>query len=208
MVSAFADFGGLTGLWIGASVVSCLELIVLIYFMSKTWYGKKKKSSAMIPPQWYTGNATDRKPSMYVRPTVTVKEPSPPILTPKISKIEETPPKEEELTEDEPEMALITPTVTEQSPPPLRKATRYVPPDVEIGCQCEINENGTIEYLNVFCPEHGYLVRRNTQDFSAMGGPKDGFLRKKSLTFGDKVLRTHRAACQNNCPRVLVFLII
>lgn len=68
-----ADFGGVTGLWIGASVVSMLEIFVLIYFMSKTYYVQKKKSSALAPPT-ITVNNTDSP--LLVKPVLLVKQPS------------------------------------------------------------------------------------------------------------------------------------
>jgi amiloride-sensitive sodium channel len=42
--SLLADLGGVTGLWIGASVVSLLEVVVLGYFCGKA-YKKNRKAS-------------------------------------------------------------------------------------------------------------------------------------------------------------------
>lgn len=44
MTSLMADLGGLTGLWIGASVVSLLEIVSLIIFFVQAWKHKRKGS--------------------------------------------------------------------------------------------------------------------------------------------------------------------
>ena len=44
MTSLMADLGGLTGLWIGASVVSLLELVALAIFFTQAWQHKRKGS--------------------------------------------------------------------------------------------------------------------------------------------------------------------
>ena len=44
LASALADLGGLTGLWIGASVVSLLEIVALIVYTVQAYVRKKKMS--------------------------------------------------------------------------------------------------------------------------------------------------------------------
>lgn len=45
LTSALADLGGLTGLWIGASVVSLLEIVALIIYTTQAYVQKKKLES-------------------------------------------------------------------------------------------------------------------------------------------------------------------
>jgi hypothetical protein len=183
-VSAIADFGGLTGLWIGASMVSMLEIVVLIYFMSKTYYGKKKASSAMAPYALSTNNLAE--PSLLTRPAVVIREPSP-SPSPSISHKSKTPTMSSASSEPEQKTLLdLSP-----SPPPVRKNTfTYIPPNKELPCQCDLDDFGKIGKMNTFCPEHGFMVRRNT-DFGGANGPKwsdpKGDYRRKQSTFSDKV---------------------
>uniref|UniRef100_A0A914VEX6 Uncharacterized protein n=1 Tax=Plectus sambesii TaxID=2011161 RepID=A0A914VEX6_9BILA len=150
-VSAIADFGGVTGLWIGASVVSMLEIVVLIYFMSKSYYGRKKASSALVPPVITVNNA---EPLLLSRPLT-------PIIEPAKSPSPESEPEPEPgpVIEDRILLDLETPSPE----PPSRKNTyTYMPPEKEIPCQCDLNDLGVIGKINMFCPEHGFMARRST----------------------------------------------
>lgn len=42
LTSALADLGGLTGLWIGASVVSLMEIIALVVYTIQAYVRKRK----------------------------------------------------------------------------------------------------------------------------------------------------------------------
>jgi hypothetical protein len=73
LVSAFADFGGLTGLWIGASVVSMLELLTLAYYLLKV-YQKRNNSGEVVESIDSFYRPIIKKPSIAVRPTVSMRE--------------------------------------------------------------------------------------------------------------------------------------
>ena len=46
ITSVLADIGGMTGLWIGASVISLLELFALFVFATQAYVKKKKEEKA------------------------------------------------------------------------------------------------------------------------------------------------------------------
>jgi hypothetical protein len=49
--SFLADFGGLLGLWIGASVISMFELLALLYYASQAYVRKRKSSMGSLARQ-------------------------------------------------------------------------------------------------------------------------------------------------------------
>lgn len=46
IASFMADLGGVTGLWIGASVVPLCELIALVFICAQAYYRNKKEEAA------------------------------------------------------------------------------------------------------------------------------------------------------------------
>uniref|UniRef100_A0A915B2H7 Degenerin n=1 Tax=Parascaris univalens TaxID=6257 RepID=A0A915B2H7_PARUN len=158
LTSALADLGGLTGLWIGSSVVSLLEIAALIVYCAQAYVRKKRKGSStssnqVIHPIIYPKYS---KRSISSVSTIRTKRQSAPTRsTPSsIHSIVEDTEKQLEPAEDIP---------NEDSPSIRRKSTYpYLAPGEDLPCDCIYDENGRIKLMKALCPEHGYLVRRGT----------------------------------------------
>uniref|UniRef100_A0A915PQI3 Uncharacterized protein n=1 Tax=Setaria digitata TaxID=48799 RepID=A0A915PQI3_9BILA len=144
------DLGGLTGLWIGASVVSLMEIVALIVYTVQAYVRKRKSSSTRQLSH----------PSVYPRYTKRSLSSSLSTLSSsriKTAKIKKMPnkleiSKESLRSEEEHEKA-------EEEIKQVHKKSKYLPPGVDLPCEC-IYENGKIQLMNALCPEHGYMVRR------------------------------------------------
>ncbi|MCP9263630.1 hypothetical protein DINM_007017 [Dirofilaria immitis] len=134
LTSALADLGGLTGLWIGASVVSLMEIVALIVYTVQAYVRRRKSNSSgrqvchpSVYPR-YVNRSLSSSLSIISSRKGTLSN------TIKISK-----------------QSLIKQHITQKS--------KYLPPGVDLPCEC-IYERGKIRLMSALCPEHGYMVRR------------------------------------------------
>ncbi|CEF60105.1 Na+ channel, amiloride-sensitive family and Degenerin family-containing protein [Strongyloides ratti] len=135
LTSALADLGGLTGLWIGASVVSLLEIVALIIYTTQAYVQKKKLESA--PPPKMSSN----------RSLANISKKSIKLIGSEKSS------KQSVLQE-------VDETKTEETLSEIQKSsTYYIPPGADLPCICSYNAYGHIEVMKVLCPQHGYLLR-------------------------------------------------
>uniref|UniRef100_A0A0K0FBV5 Degenerin-like protein unc-105 (projected from Caenorhabditis elegans ortholog unc-105) n=1 Tax=Strongyloides venezuelensis TaxID=75913 RepID=A0A0K0FBV5_STRVS len=136
LTSALADLGGLTGLWIGASVVSLLEIVALIIYTTQAYVQKKKLESAPPPPKISSN-----------RSLANISKKSVKVLSSERSS------KQSVLQE-------VDETKTEETMSEIQKSsTYYIPPGADLPCICSYNAYGHIEVMKVLCPQHGYLLR-------------------------------------------------
>uniref|UniRef100_A0AC35U509 Amiloride-sensitive sodium channel n=1 Tax=Rhabditophanes sp. KR3021 TaxID=114890 RepID=A0AC35U509_9BILA len=138
LTSVLADLGGLTGLWIGASVVSLLEIIVLVVYLTQAWVQKKKLSFAQAHPSHFKRSPTTQSKKSIKNQSIESFS--------KHSVLEEL---------DEPAPSPIQPEQQSNK----SSTAYYLPPGAELPCICSYNAYGHIECMRVLCPEHGYLLR-------------------------------------------------
>ncbi|VDM91990.1 unnamed protein product [Onchocerca ochengi] len=60
LTSALADLGGLTGLWIGASVVSLMEIVALIVYTAQAYVRKRKRQVCLALIRRKTNSKNDK----------------------------------------------------------------------------------------------------------------------------------------------------
>uniref|UniRef100_A0A0M3JUD3 Degenerin-like protein unc-105 (inferred by orthology to a C. elegans protein) n=1 Tax=Anisakis simplex TaxID=6269 RepID=A0A0M3JUD3_ANISI len=163
LTSALADLGGLTGLWIGSSVVSLLEIAALIVYCVQAYVRKKRKGSSIssnqvIHPIVYPKYS---KRSMTSLSTIRSKKLSAPTRS--------TPSTIDEVEKQLEPAADVSSDESIPSEAVARKNTyRYLSPSDELPCDCVYGENGKIKIMRALCPEHGYLVRRGA-DYRVCG---------------------------------------
>uniref|UniRef100_A0A0N4ZC81 Degenerin-like protein unc-105 n=1 Tax=Parastrongyloides trichosuri TaxID=131310 RepID=A0A0N4ZC81_PARTI len=135
LTSALADLGGLTGLWIGASVVSLLEIVALIIYTTQAYVQKKKLESA--PPPKLSSN----------RSLATLSKKSVKVIN-------------SEKSSRQSVLQEMDETKTEETLSEIQKSsTYYIPPGADLPCICSYNAYGHIDVMRVLCPQHGYLLR-------------------------------------------------
>uniref|UniRef100_A0A0K0EM92 Degenerin-like protein unc-105 n=1 Tax=Strongyloides stercoralis TaxID=6248 RepID=A0A0K0EM92_STRER len=135
LTSALADLGGLTGLWIGASVVSLLEIVALIIYTTQAYVQKKKLESAPSPKM-----SSNRSLANISKKSIKM------IGSEKSSK--------------QSVLQEVDETKTEETLSEIQKSsTYYIPPGADLPCICSYNAYGHIEVMKVLCPQHGYLLR-------------------------------------------------
>uniref|UniRef100_A0AAF5RWC9 Uncharacterized protein n=1 Tax=Wuchereria bancrofti TaxID=6293 RepID=A0AAF5RWC9_WUCBA len=150
LTSALADLGGLTGLWIGASVVSLMEILALIVYTVQAYVRKRKSSSTgkLCQPSVYP-RYVKRSLSTSFSTVSSIRTKVIRMRTPSDRLHNSTPSlrsqNEQEMMEDETSLS--------------HKKSKYLPPGVDLPCEC-IYEKGKIQLMNALCPEHGYMVRR------------------------------------------------
>ncbi|KAI6194169.1 Degenerin [Aphelenchoides besseyi] len=154
--SFIADFGGLLGLWIGASIISLFELVALgIYFYQA--YARERKLSI--------SSSTRRNVVQTPKKISTTSIYRPRTPTPS------TPKSRLSLLIDDPDpepMRLEVEDCNESdsgghSTSASKKSFPYWPPGQELPCTCLYNSNGNIISMSALCAEHGFMVRRNTE---------------------------------------------
>ncbi|VDM40283.1 unnamed protein product [Toxocara canis] len=157
LTSALADLGGLTGLWIGSSVVSLLEIAALIVYCVQAYVRKKREGSStssnqVIHPIIYPKYS---KRSMSSLSTIRTKQLS--------AKTRSTPSTIDDAEKQLDPVADVSSDESLSSEPIRRKSTYpYLAPGEELPCDCIYDENGKIKLMKALCPQHGYLVRRGT----------------------------------------------
>jgi hypothetical protein len=143
-----------------------LELVTLGYYLSIT-YQKRKNTEAeqIVAPSVHRpiipfdrrSNASS-KPSIAVRPTISIQEAR----------------EDEEEDEKEIDKKSSTTSLHSNTSVPKRKITAYIPPGFELPCACRVHPiTSVITRMSPFCPEHGYMVRRNTDYY--WGGDNDDY---------------------------------
>uniref|UniRef100_A0A914C4J5 Uncharacterized protein n=1 Tax=Acrobeloides nanus TaxID=290746 RepID=A0A914C4J5_9BILA len=143
-----ADLGGLTGLWIGASVVSTLELVMLAVYTFQAYKKRRKESSV---------TAYSIRPTLLKQKSTTLSNPSINHRR-KTSSLDSKPSLIEKI-----EAPLVPQLVIESDEDSDSQSERYLPPGAELPCECLYGADGRIVRMKPLCPEHGYLVRRGDQ---------------------------------------------
>lgn len=149
-----ADFGGLLGLWIGASVVSMLEVVALVMYAAQAYVRQRKKSTASTLPSLRQHFQASKKISMSSNQSSAVyrpRTPTPSTTKSRISLLNDDPdnePLKMEASGDELEPNNSDDAQSKSSFP-------YWPPGQELPCTCLYNSNGNIISMKALCPEHG-----------------------------------------------------
>ncbi|CCF23432.1 Degenerin-like protein unc-105 [Caenorhabditis elegans] len=178
LTSVLADLGGLTGLWIGASVVSLLEIVTLIVFATQAYVRKRKGSisaqshhsvpvhrASRVSLNTLHKSSTTQSVKLSVMDIRSIKS----IHSNHSSKskqsilIEDLPPAIQEQSDDEEE-------TTESSR--TNGSCRYLAPGEDLPCLCKYHPDGSIRIMKALCPVHGYMVRRN-YDYSVSNSEEE-----------------------------------
>ncbi|VDM57651.1 unnamed protein product [Angiostrongylus costaricensis] len=172
LTSVLADLGGLTGLWIGASVVSLLEIFSLIVFAAQAYVRKRKGSIASSSLSQLAVKKLSRN-SLHTLHKTSVNRLSIQDMRSLHSNhssrskqsiiIEDFPPPIQEQTDDESSSGETTGTIS---------SCRYLPPGEELPCLCKYDADGNIRVMKALCPVHGYMVRRG-YDYSVSNSEED-----------------------------------
>nr|CAD2202286.1 unnamed protein product [Meloidogyne enterolobii] len=157
MTSLIADLGGLSGLWIGISIVSILEVVQLIWFCME--YIHKKKVARDTSRREHSSDdhsepsgKTDSTPSIGQRTSSGGAK---------------------SLKSLKSMRSYVQSATGEIYPPNMRirgeivhsqscsgTSTPYLAPNVELPCTCLFGARGQIVFMKPLCPVHGYMVRR------------------------------------------------
>ncbi|VDK83305.1 unnamed protein product [Litomosoides sigmodontis] len=168
LTSALADLGGLTGLWIGASVVSLMEIIALVVYTIQAYVKKRKSSSTRelcqpcVYPRYVKRSlSTISTVSSNGTKVIRIRTSSDALQISRASSMSSRSQKGQKMMEDDAKL--------------VHKKSKYLPPGVDLPCEC-IYENGKIRLMNALCPEHGYMVRRkeNAGMYYEVSGYSDG----------------------------------
>ncbi|ULU04323.1 hypothetical protein L3Y34_017240 [Caenorhabditis briggsae] len=178
LTSVLADLGGLTGLWIGASVVSMLEIVSLICMAANGYYKDKteeRKSSLSaqshhsIPVQRASRGSLNTLHKSSTTQSVKLSVIDIRSLHSNHSSkskqsifIEDLPPAIQEQSDDE--------ETSESSR--TNGSCRYLAPGEDLPCLCKYHSDGTIKVMKALCPVHGYMVRRN-YDYSVSNSEEE-----------------------------------
>uniref|UniRef100_A0A7E4WDD4 Degenerin-like protein unc-105 n=1 Tax=Panagrellus redivivus TaxID=6233 RepID=A0A7E4WDD4_PANRE len=166
--SLMADLGGVTGLWIGASIVSLLEVVVLVIYCADAYVTNRKVS---IPVNQFLG-VTPKKRSVSSSIASRPIQRRTPSSKPSIVSVEiEMPQNLLRAVEEMSEISRSTEKSSNQSskshlepeePISRKNSSPYLPPGAELPCLCLYNSEGVLSKMKALCPEHGFLVRRGT----------------------------------------------
>ncbi|CAD5215699.1 unnamed protein product [Bursaphelenchus xylophilus] len=161
--SFLADLGGMSGLWIGASVVSVLELASLAFYVAQAYVRKRKKSTSTLTSIRNKSVPVSKKISLQSQQSSVIyrpRTPTPSTTKSRLSLLNDDP---------DPEPMKLEAGSDEQDPEPepsddahSKSSYPYWPPGQELPCTCLYNSNGNIISMKALCPEHGYMVRRGT----------------------------------------------
>ncbi|KAK6030130.1 hypothetical protein OSTOST_03741 [Ostertagia ostertagi] len=196
LTSVLADLGGLTGLWIGASVVSLLEIFSLIVFAAQAYVRKRKGSIASST----LSQLAIRKPSRASEHTIQKASMNARLSIQDIRSLQSnhsSRSKQSILIEDS---AITHPSMffsigidgasivkepfqeqTDDETPSTSSSEetsgtaascRYLAPGEELPCLCKYDSEGNIRVMKALCPVHGYLVRRG-YDYSVSNSEEE-----------------------------------
>ncbi|GMT14574.1 hypothetical protein PFISCL1PPCAC_5871 [Pristionchus fissidentatus] len=165
IASFMADLGGVTGLWIGASVVSLCELISLIFICAQAYYKNKKEEQATGRSDKSHRNSTNTLQKLSVQEMrLSLSTHS---SQSKISLHSNTRKSLHSLRSSRKSLDFPLPEGTEEESSGsdetqgTQDSCRYLPPGEELPCLCKYNDIGHIVVMKALCPVHGFMVRRN-----------------------------------------------
>ncbi|KIH59521.1 Amiloride-sensitive sodium channel [Ancylostoma duodenale] len=195
LTSVLADLGGLTGLWIGASVVSLLEIFSLIVFASQAYVRKRKDLCDSLlwiivicyvstKPSSYRASSSmsqlavrkASRTSMHALHKASVNtrlsvqdirsiQSNHSSRSKQSIVIEDLPSPIQEQTDDEESSSSSETDGTVAS-------CRYLAPGEELPCLCKYDADGNIRVMKALCPVHGFMVRRG-YDYSVSNSEED-----------------------------------
>ncbi|CAD6191735.1 unnamed protein product [Caenorhabditis auriculariae] len=172
--SVLADVGGLTGLWIGASVVSLLEIVSLVVFATQA-YVRKRKGSVGTQPNFIVPSQKSSMQMLHKTSTnQSVKLSVHDIRSIRSNHSLSNRSKQSIIIEDLPSPIKEQSDDEETSSDSSRTnaSCRYLAPGEDLPCLCKFNPDGTIRVMKALCPVHGYMVRRN-YDYSLSNSEED-----------------------------------
>ncbi|KAF7636549.1 hypothetical protein Mgra_00003938 [Meloidogyne graminicola] len=148
LTSLIADLGGLSGLWIGISIVSILEVVQLIWFCME-YIHKKNVANKREQEEHSSVKTGSTTPSLGQRTSSGGAKSLKSLRSYVQTATGEIYP---------PNMRIRGEIVHSQSC--SGTSTPYLAPHVELPCTCLFGARGQIIYMKPLCPIHGYMVRR------------------------------------------------
>ncbi|XGW10769.1 hypothetical protein V3C99_012346 [Haemonchus contortus] len=177
LTSVLADLGGLTGLWIGASVVSLLEIFSLVVFAAQAYVRKRKGSIASSTLSQLAIKKQARAQSLHTIPKASINarlsiqdirslHSNHSSRSKQSIMIEDLPSPIQEQSDDETSSSSGSETTGTAA------SCRYLAPGEELPCLCKYDSEGNIRVMKALCPVHGYLVRRG-YDYSVTNSEEE-----------------------------------
>ncbi|VDO98188.1 unnamed protein product [Heligmosomoides polygyrus] len=160
LTSVLADLGGLTGLWIGASVVSLLEIFSLVVFAAQAYVRKRKgsisSSVSQLAIRKQSRSSSHALPKASLNTRLSVQDirslhSNHSSRSKQSIVIEDLPSPIQEQSDDETSSEETNGTIS---------SCRYLAPGEELPCLCKYDADGNIRVMKALCPVHGFMVRR------------------------------------------------
>lgn len=172
LTSVLADLGGLTGLWIGASVVSLLEIFSLVVFAAQAYVRKRKgsisSSVSQLAIRKQSRSSSHALPKASLNTRLSVQDirslhSNHSSRSKQSIVIEDLPSPIQEQSDDETSSEETNGTIS---------SCRYLAPGEELPCLCKYDADGNIRVMKALCPVHGFMVRRG-YDYSVSNSEED-----------------------------------